>query len=691
MAVDIREVGITPAELEPVAAFFRENRYGPPGMHLTGRALAAVLTERGSILLLVGEHRGRIVGTVGFSRMSGRRVAPRGQAYAGMFVIAPAHRSGMLAGRLFTESFERLLGAGLRGLRVEVNPANTRAFPLYVRVGFRALFGTIPDEEGYVELVSLLPGAALDLLANAETWTGMSVDRRHLDWRTISGSRRCGVEDGVTSTLGGTPALSYDFHIAPHRVTAVLDAQRCRIVSLAIDGVPAAGFTPPDDDPPRTTPTAGLSRSLDGFDIHVDDEGTLTVTHPAHRGFVLSDPLPVTVDIPSGPRRPLRRRTEVTVLPHGWRATDGTVVRDVEVSEDGLQVTVSATSPLPVVCAPWVGLRVGELTVRNGHVLQGSGPALLGIWPPDLIDFEATADDVDPRRSETSTLTWTDRASGISVTAHAAPPSAIRVEGRHLCRLTGEGRVTYDISLAMTVANRTEPTTATTPRPELATRTTDEPAVWRAARRGAAAVLRSDSSAGSVVVAPEHGVVEWTSPAGSVLASGFPARREFGALSDASAAVWVARQASRSDLDRGAEWPHPSGTLPFASEPRDHGWWITTNGVTGEVRIFARSREAAVDDELVLYLLIAGSPRRVRLSDSGGQRYDIAPRSTPWRGWTREAAADLGTEWMRLAGASEPLSEILVRSTPHGLLFAAFSRLDDAEAPVSWRLGWEHS
>ncbi|MDR1999130.1 MAG: hypothetical protein LBQ06_04200, partial [Frankiaceae bacterium] len=126
MALDIRRFAGERDTAALADLLNRNNYWGPAwqGQPLAPASLAATLHERCALLTLVGLHRGRIVGSIGFFRDSRRKVAGPQECYAGMFVIDAGHRNGQLAGALFAAGFEHIVEAGVRVLRTDVNLAS---------------------------------------------------------------------------------------------------------------------------------------------------------------------------------------------------------------------------------------------------------------------------------------------------------------------------------------------------------------------------------------------------------------------------------------------------------------------------------------------------------------------------------------------------------------------------------------
>lgn len=679
MPADIREL-TGEDDLDRVADFFARSGYGPAGRPATGAELERVFRERGVRLFLVAEDRGRIVGTIGYAVMSGRRVAPPGHLFAGMFVIAPHHRTGMLAGRLFTESFERLVASGVRGLRVEVDPANSRAFPLYVRVGFRALDGMTPDEEGYVELVSVLPGVTADLLSNGVAWTGQSVSGSSRNWRSIRSARAQSVDSGIVRLAGGAHALQYDFELPGILISATGRADDASIVSLWVNGAPAPGFTPPTASAAPHRARRMYSREVGTFTVTLDDHGTLIVSHPRHVGSVLVDPHPVVSESCAGSRRPLSRRVQIDATDDGWRVDDGRVTRVVGFSASGMRIEVTSAIVGELVSYPWMGLRVASLALSLADDQAHVAHSVRGRWPIDLVDFEAVADADSAWPAEGADVSWSDGFSGVTVRAKSLQARTVRLEGWHLARLVGDRSVGYELSLA---ASERLP-------PEYVGEGGRAIDNWRRSRRGLADVLQTTVDAGTVTVAPETGLVEWNVDGMPVLSSAFPSRRRVGPLTTVSTALWACAQPDRSDADQGAVWPTDAAKLPFRSRGDGLGWNLVSFGRPADLGVAVSATADGRSAETVLYVTLA-SANRVRLADPALGEVDLEVSPGPWRTWTRSASFGSDAGWLHLTPERAVHPEILIRSTAQGLMIAAFSRIAPELAAAVWRLRWETS
>ncbi|MDU0344540.1 GNAT family N-acetyltransferase [Microbacterium sp. KSW2-29] len=681
MSAEIREP-TGEDDLDRVAAFFVRNGYGPPGDATTGAVLGRVFHERGVRLFLIAEERGEIVATIGYAAMSGRRVAPAGQLFAGMFVIAPSHRTGMLAGRLFTDSFDRLVASGVRGLRVEVDPANTRAFPLYVRVGFRALDGMTPDEDGYVELVSVLPGVTADLMNNAATWTGRSLGGGQRNWRSIRSSRAQSVNSGIVRRPKGVDAIRYEFELPGLFVSATGRVNDAALVALSVNDSPAPGFVPPDDNDGAHRTRVTRSRAVGDFTVAVDDRGALVVSHPAHLGPVVADPHPVAGASAAGPRRPLSRPVVVDMAVDSWRIDDGDVERVVEFLPSGVRVTATSRDASEVVSYPRLGLRVAHLTLLRDGTEVHSAHAVRGRWPVDRVDFEAAADATSSWPADGAEVVWSDGLSGITVAATRLRGRRIRLEGGHLVRLSGEGTAGYDLALTAAARSAFEWT-------ESDCRVID---TWRRSRRALADVIRTTTDAGTLTVAPDAGLVEWTRDSLTVVSSPFPSRRSIGPLTTVSTALWVCAQPDRTDGDRGAVWPTDDARVPFQAggECDEAGWSLVTFEGTTDLGLRVSARAEERKQEAVVFLMLA-KVKRVAVADAAGGRVDLDVSPGPWRTWTREAGFQMDQGWLHLAPVCGASPEILIRSTPQGVLIAAYSRLSSKPTATVWRFRWEAS
>lgn len=679
------------ADGERVAALYNQLQYGPvrAGVALSRDGLEAVFRERGVELFLIAEDGGRIVGTIGFARVSGRRVAPFGELFACMFVIAPSHRSGFLAGQLFSQSFVRVMERDVKTLRVEVDPSNRRAYPLYIRVGFRAIREARPDEDGYIELVSHLPHVARSLLEAFRDDDSVIDLLPRLDWRTLRAAGNQTLASGVLRQPDGSWTVTYELSIGSRNVAATVDAHTGHISSVSVDGVLDERFKPIQPDETPAQPAArGLSRHLGNFVVELSPEGALSLRHPRHLGRLLIDPMPGSARFPVSARRPGSMTAEISaddtswtsVAMHGGRA----VKRSLTFDGGRLTVVVEVAEGTDVVVAPWSGMRTAELQV---HTADGSGwtaHAVRGLWPPDLTDFEAVSPANWPALG--TTVTWANHALGLRVSYRFRSEGMVRAEGYHFARLEGPGPiVSYEVvlvDLGQDDQPQLEAGETLLAAHHLAT-------PWIESGWGGRKVLTiGDGTRGSrLVVAPEGGVVEWDFRGRCILSAPFPSTKHIGPLPSVTAAVWVAQQGDRAELEQGVEWALQDASLPFASR---NGWSVAPSPDFSSLLVSV-DLESLTMPEAAIYVCVPGHQTHVDIEDSRGEPQRIPISGVPWRAWTRTATLPLtGGGGLRITPESGQWPEILVRSTTVGVLSTLLVRHNDPPAARvrSWRLSY---
>lgn len=673
MAAVIRDYA-PESDAESVAEFFNAQRYGPVlvGHRLTSSSLARVLEERDVRLLMLAEQGGRIVGTIGFARVSGRRVAGDDELFAGMFLIAPSHRSGFLAGQLFTESFARLVTSGIRALRLEVDPSNMKAFPLYVRVGFRAVAGLRPDEDGYVELVSTLPGVTAELLEAFADYPEVRRSLPRFGWRALPASRQS-ITDGVDHGADGRATISYGFQVGKLLVEAVTDVADHRIIRVTVDGVEDRRF--PKDRPERVPADAPPGRAIGEFVANVDRHGTLHVRHPRHRGTVHSEPFPVDSTTPVGARRPSDRPVRITETEDGWLAEHAGIRRVVTLLPGGMSVRTSGAGAVRSVLTP--GLRVREASIVTAAVPRRSEHDVRGRWPVDLTDFEAVADDFAAYPLQGSCAGWADGGSGLCVSVTGTSEGTARLEGPGLLLRSNEGALAYELSLTEGSARQRDQA----PRPAAV------PVVWREGKRGGRPVLVGEAGDAAVTVAPDHGLVEWALAGRTLLEGAFPSARSVGPLSGVGAALWAAVLGTRADADQGVCWTLADERLPFTTS-RGPGWSISLLD-DGSMAVVARLVEAPPDAEIAICLLAPGHPPAIGLEAADGRMIEAVCSDGPWRTWTRRVRIPVAAGgYVDIAPIEGDVPEILVRATRSGVLLTMLT-VAESDRPSSWRLALE--
>lgn len=679
MAVQIREFGAAD-DAEQVAQLFNSAGYGPmeTGRRLTPESLIATMEARETRLFLVAVQGDRVVGTSGYARMSRRRVAPDGQLYAGMFLIEPSMRSGLLAGRLFLESFEWAVAAGVRTLRVEVDPSNRRALPIYVRGGFRSVSDAAPDEDGFIELVSHLPGVTSDLRSaypdDAPVRDG---------WRAIRSSRQDSTATGVRRAHDEADwTVDYSFTVRDSAVVATVGAQDGALHSVTIGGEPQAGIAEQPIRPARATEPP-LERPLGEFLVRLDPDGLLTIHHPAHLGPVFSDPFPVLDGTPAGGWRPAVTRVVSTDTSTGWRTTSDELTRSVAFDGHALAIAVHGPSDRTITAYPISGVRVAEVSALTENGKVELAHAVLGEWPPDMPGFAPAGESTPAWQARGLQIGWIDRELGTGFRMVCTSGGRARMDGQHAVVLRGSGTISYTVApqAASSAAGPGGPTTRTcvdeVPGPR-----------WRpvVSRPEPGFVAERPDGTASVLVG-SAGVVDWRCATGTILDAASLRRRTFGPFEELPASIWVAAQSDRS-IGGGASWALQDPQLPFlpAFDGARDGWTIVPSDDFDVLDVVVRaSGRPAVETAVYLRAGDRGSP--VEITDSGGTWRRIGPSKNRWRTWTRSARVVVGNGRLDVSCIAGVHPEILVRSTSGGILLTMFARmLPSHTQPARWRI-----
>jgi hypothetical protein len=668
-------------DADGVARFYNKHRLGPvtQGIPLTGATLLATIRENQVSPLIVAEQHGSIVGTLGYTRMSGRRVAGPDELFATMFLVEPSLRAGFLVGQLFSDSFARFTELGVRTLRVEVDPVNRRAFPLYVRIGFRNVGFTRADEDGYMELVNHLPGLASSLSGLPLLPSESNVPDAQYTARTLKDARRRTVTSGVTTTESGQTTIRYELQVAGHAIVATVDAVTGEIDSLRVDGTRDARY------PEHARSTTGGAprvqcREMGEFTVSMSErQGTLSIWHPRHLGPLMIDPFPVDDSVPAGPRRPAISNVTTTATKTGWISTDGRVTRVIELGTNAVTASVSHRFGADVTVFPWSGFRSAELAlhldegpVRSAHVIRG-------IWPPDVTDFEPAADQDFVYGAEGTRLRWFDRRTKIGLVFIGRSPGSIRIEGPHLARMAGAAAHSYElVPFAETVV--AAQTRAVEPESDPSWR-------WEHARGSGSDVLRVQDkiSDSSVSVSPSIGLTHWRCGGKNVLESS--GKRAVGPLAEVSSALWVATQHDRTDPDQGVEWAQHDSDIAFAA-PSPPRWNVlpTEDFRSLEIEVQGRN-ESGAPKELAVYLLLPRHSDHVEVMVAENEWRSIDYVGTPWRTWVRAFRVSTAAGYLEVTSVEGIHPEILLRADTYGVLATMLGRIPAlADATVRWRL-----
>jgi hypothetical protein len=734
VAAQIRDYNPS-TDADSVAEFYSRNNYGPArhGGTLTGSQLNLILAERGLHLLLVAEDRGRIIGTIGYLRVSGRRVSRDDELFAGMFVIDPGYRAGFLAGRLFTGSFGRLLEDGITALRVEVNPANVTAFPLYIRVGFRsAEADPQPDQDGYIELVSHLPGVVARLLRDLASDVPLGDVFSSFTWRTIAGGRNRSIGHGVTTQADGEARVEYEFTVRGDSIRVTVRMADGAHVSTTINGVATIGSDVSGARPPasvgkhaaarRWAPAPAVRRAVavGEYSVELDADGTVSVRHPEYVGAVYRDVLATVAGRPLAWRRPLPQSPLITEHRGGWLLAwqvDGVrLQKAISIQGDTVTTVVRSDPGHGLVAEPCSAIRGAVVSSSVAGRQRFRTPNIPGLWPQDEVDFEA-GQQAQPFERGACTVVE-EPVSGIRLQFEWLDAEWVRVEGQALGRGTTSGA---ELRYSLRLGTRSEIESAHDDKAMLpagvewlADDATDarpgrcavDPNWSREIRGGHAAMVARAGSVGSagyagsagsaaeLVVVPERGITAWRVGARDVLTSPFPSTRTLGPLDSWAAGLWVSSQGARDDRELGVGWGG-SPRVAFGSERgADAPSWsvdVLDESVSG-LRLHLAGGDAPSGTEIVAHLTPRVSGTTVSIPAHPTGWWTLHRSARRWWSFARAARIPVGEGRVLSIDAESAGDELLIRSSAHFFLVSLISRAAPAGSPgSSWSLSVEMS
>jgi len=718
---------ITPADGDGVAELYRRHGYGPGkyAPRMEGAGFARVLAERGTRLFLVARQNGRVVGTCGFFRMSGQRVCEPRELFAGLFFVEPSLRSGPLAGRLFSGAILPLIEAGVESLRVEVDPSNQQALPLYRRVGFRALGESRTDEEGYVELVSHLPRLLIELNRRFPEQARNRIDVG-AGWRGMS---EIPEEMPDIETVQGQEVIRYEFHFNDIHIRSFMDPDSGDILDLAVT-------LPGELPPPRlsrtcTQPRTGVPEAIHRGSLILELDplnGVLSLYHRAHLGPLVVDPWPSAgPPFLAGWRRQPDRGLQVSQNESGWTVReereDGVALcRASRLTSEGVEHTVWwEGSPAGVVlAAPWCTARQLQLWTTAGY-----RPAAIGRYPSYLMDFEGLAETTpepvgDSEPSEKKNPIWWDAASGLSVTPYHRGSVRERYTMGYLPALEWYGKGPLEHGYRVAEAHPPFPTSDPDESDDVMLARADLPhpgtgSLVAAPAQGVEFRERTLARERVTVLGHDHeeyilsgtagGVVAWRSGGTDVLATPYPRVRAFGANPRWRSGLWACRQPGREDPEFGLGWGQDDTLSWRIAEPDA----LTADGLEVRLRparlmsgstavegnaawllaqLTENSSGQAPAEDLVLYLT-PKTPRggSVLVPGVPGHVWGLATTSS-WRCWAGRAAVALFDDrWLLVAPQRAEFGEVLVRSTPDGPQLGLVARSRPLGSPTTWLLG----
>lgn len=663
------------ADAESIARLFNAHKDSPNPVEggITGDQLALEIRERGVESFLVAVDGEQVIGTFGVFRSNGRRSVAEHEGFADMFFVAPGYRRSVASGLLFTEAVEGLFRSGRRVLRLTVNPANSTAFRLYRRVGCMSLGYGSPGEDGNVQLYNYIP-----LIMRAVVGDLSDADREQLGELRSFGSISERLDDHLASDAflhDGRLALQYHLALGGMKLNALVDAHAAVVVEatligpdgsvrrLELDNPPAI----PEPDVPAMVARCGdLTLTVDPVD------GTVDVGHPDHYGPLVS----VT-----WPGRPGFRAA-------GWRESDSRAFRMERISSGvritELETSISCTARVEddaliqdFVAEPNSELRMFEsVGLRTGwfDAVPVRGPSLTcapvgaGLAVRDCTEVVAASVELDP----SFPATWYGEQGEKVVETTGRRTSMI-----HSTLL--DRRFTTDESGAARIVTVVHPPARSRPGALTFGGLVADPVV------STKESLRIRESAA--------GVADWRINGRRLVRTPFPRIRGFACNPYWRAGVWATHEPERHRREHGMGWGlsrqtwSTTQTGSLISDDRRNLFTINDSLVVGRHEFSVTSAET--DGEDVLWLTPMTGPG-TRVVFPGLRGPWSTPSSGVWQRWTPSTLIELDQGiWLSIApapGHEELVPEILVRSTPSGLLVGCTSRAGLEEDPMVWRV-----
>ncbi|CAM3712453.1 hypothetical protein GCM10009799_02100 [Nocardiopsis rhodophaea] len=667
-------------DAQGIAELYNRHRDNPNPVAdgITGDELDSELAERDTAAFLVAVDEGRVVGTFGLFRSTGRRSASAGELIADMFFVAPAYRNGVITGRLFTEAVEWMMRSGCLVLRLTVNPANTVAFRLYRRVGCVCVGATTPGEDGNVELHNYIPLILRSVFADLDEG-GRAALGGLSSFGAVTESRDDELRSDVRMA-DGVRTVAYCLALGDYRLAASVDVDRGVVRAAEITGPGGASRSLRIVEPPYEVrrPRRAEPYRFSAGDLACEvegDEGTVRVFGAGHHGPLFVSTWPGHRAGPSaGWREGEPRDLEVVAVDGGVRITErhggDEVVGTVTLSE-GVLIQDFAFTRRPGRIFQTVGLRQGTFAVSGpGGDLRRPHPIGLGVGVRDSSEVVA-ASRVAPAGTD---LTWSGSTAEIRVPVEQ-PVRLVHstlLERRLEPGPDGVARLRTEFRSRNTPADRPE-------------RTAEPPPSTEAARRPPG--IRMDAAAA--------GVTSWSDGTNKVLRSPFPRTRSFACNPRWSAGMWVTAERGRLSRASGLGW----GVRPNAEwvDKHDLGLFAPSLGISWEITaphdgaggIRVDVQAPGANEDVVLWVTPNTQPRTAVLVDSAGTHWELDTAEFR-QVWASAAAVRLSDgSWLdcRPAGAGADAAEVVLRATASGLLIGcvcAARRPRGAEA--AWHL-----
>ncbi|MEY9926776.1 hypothetical protein ABH926_001398 [Catenulispora sp. GP43] len=714
-----------------VAELYNKHRDAPNFVDrpLDAAMVRAELAERGTVVFLVAELAGEILGTVGMFRGSGRRVVRADEVFGDMFFLSPWIRGGAVAGRMFSQAFLALMPLEIGTIRLTVSPANDRALPLYRQLGCTLVGPAGAGEDGNIELVSHLPRLVARMQRDHADLIPAS-RRMTAGWRYQADAGTDRPLGEHTETVSGRRVLRTALTLDGLVFRALLEPETGEILHTEADT--GAGPGPDPVLPPaRAEQPAAISLFREGPLAVVLDhgDGSVAVHHDRHVGPVLTQSWPVPgPPYLTGWRRALRRELEVEPLQGasggGWRVAErygaATLYRETELAGGVLRQRVWWQGPAPAVVAEARlrtmvvgGLRSGLLFTGDRYV-----PAGRGLYPIDATEFGAAglvlgADDGPA---------WWDALTGLAVRILSpGGDSSARLIAENVLALDLDAGAEYRIAFTDAdcpgdVVPDAQPRiaegcrTRTLATSQATNKSADpEPVQWSPAEVARRQVYRLTHRDDVLLLDPAGGgLVSWRAAGVPVLATPFPRSRVFARNTAWRAGLWAGRHGPREEPRRGMGWggPEPERDWSFDAAAGqfaapDLAWSIQPDALG--IRLAAQAPAADSDGELILWITPAAKSAVALVPGAPGEAW-LLEKSGPWQRWCDRLAIRLDDgRWLHAAAldssapestaASDSLAtkpsaaEILLRATPSGLLLALVTRHPAGHSgAAAWRL-----
>ncbi|MDR1807948.1 MAG: hypothetical protein LBR33_08580 [Propionibacteriaceae bacterium] len=680
-----------------IAQLYRRYGYGAAvgnGLAFTGDDFARAMAQNDLVTCLVAEDQGQVVGLLGALTIDAARAARPGSVRGNHFVIESTARGSLVAGFLFHEMFERLVDLGVGSLWLRVNPANRLAGTLYARTGCRAPVGARPDADGYLAVVSHLPGLVAASRRAVAASPELGVRLPTIAVANLRSGRGRGFDEGVTIAPDGRWTIAYHMESKGFRDGgAIVDGETGQVRWIGANGVDyterflevqAGAGTAPTSPAPATP--VGPSYAVGGFRVGLDSWGRLRADHPDHLGPVLLDCFPDAAGHTVAYRCPPPLTAATEVRADGWTTRRGPVERTYTLGPDAISVdcrVAGGDGAGRLAVHPWCGLRTAEFALASGGTLLQGG-LRPGRWPVQLPAYEAAGDARWSYDLDGATTTWSDATAGLSVAIDWLDAGRLRAEGearadgprlRYRLRLAARDRIT----LASATAEPAAP--AVTVAPAVT-------AAWSDGRSGRTAVVRATAAdgAGEVVVDPAAGLLTWRAGGQDILAK--PGSGAFGSLVAVPAALWASLDSDRSDVDRGPEWSGADPRVIFTQSGQPAGpdtatWSVAVSGDFSALEVVTDVPATFAGAEAAIHLKPSAAVTTLLMADSSGHLHPVTSRDPGidrpwglWWGFTRRVLVPAGADrTLDIRPLSADHGEILVRSCTAGFLLTLYSRV----------------